>query len=159
MKAKILLLSISFLFLGACSAYQEVTQLSSPAPQSVCVVKHEAVKKEVLEVITKEFQNHGIQPTVLDGNYEIKHNQWIPTWNADQAQSCDSMGFYFARWNWDLATYMSFANIWMTDTAGSKILAQATYDASTAGTSKFINAEEKIQELMREMIIGPTTEE
>lgn len=131
--------------------------MTTPAPQNVCIVKHDAVKPGVLVALQEEFRANGINPMVVSGTYERKHNLWQPSWSPAQVQSCDALCFYVANWSWDLATYMSFANIWMTDIAASTKIAQATYDATRVpGPSKFINAESKIKELTSQMLSGKT---
>lgn len=148
---------LAIFVLGGCAAKQEVSNLSAPA-HNVCIVKHDAVKEGVLSALQEEFEANGMSPLVVDGTYEIKQNMWHPTWSPEQVRSCDALCFYVANWHWDLATYMSFANIWMTDTAGSKKIAQATYDATRVpGPNKFINAEAKIKELTAQMLVGNTT--
>jgi outer membrane murein-binding lipoprotein Lpp len=155
MVRKILIVVFALVVLGGCAATQEISQISTPAPNIVCIVKHVAVKEGVLVALQEEFQANGMTPTVVDGAYELKHNLWQPTWSPEQVQSCDALCFYVANWSWDLATYMSFANIWMTDAAGSAKIAQATYDATRVpGPSKFINAEAKIKELTSQMLAG-----
>ncbi|MEX1032354.1 MAG: Sbal_3080 family lipoprotein, partial [Cellvibrionaceae bacterium] len=155
MKNRIAILVLSLMGLGGCAATQEISQLSAAAPSTICIVKHEAVKPGVLVALTEEFQANDITPVVVDGTYALQHNLWQPQWNPDHVESCGALGFYVANWSWDLATYMSFANIWMTDTAGSTKLAQATYDATRVpGPSKFIDAESKIRELVFQMLNG-----
>lgn len=153
MKHGILVLSLLLVGLGGCAATQEITQLNDAAVNKVCIVKHEAVKHGVLTALEEEFRASGLTPVIIDGVYEKKHNGWEPTWSPEQVDACDALNFYVAQWSWDLATYMSYANIWMTDSAGSTKLAQATYDATRVpGPSKFINAEAKIKELVSQML-------
>ena len=143
----------SFLVMCGCSAVQEITPFSGEKPSSVCIVKHDAVKEAVLKTIETEYQANGVSTVVVDGIYELKHGLWQPRWYPDQVQTCDALNFYVANWGWDLAAYMKFANIWVTDLAGSEKIAQGTYDATrVAGPSKFISAEEKIKELVSKML-------
>lgn len=155
MKNKVLILLLLSAGLGGCSATQDITQLRDPAVNKVCIVKHEAVKEGVLVALEEEFRANGLTPIVVDGIYEKNHNIWEPKWYLEQVKNCDALNFYVANWSWDLATYMSFANIWMTDAAGTTKLAQATYDATRVpGPSKFIDADSKIKELVSQMLKG-----
>ncbi len=150
----ILVVVIALAVLGGCAAKQEISQLNAPAPGNVCIVKHEAVKDGVLTALQEEFEANGILPVVVDGAYERKHNRWQPTWSPEEVQSCDALCFYVAQWSWDLAAYMSYAQIWMTDSAGTNVIAQATYDATRVpGPNKFINAEAKIKEITSQMLV------
>jgi len=58
---------------------------------------------------------------------------------------------YIARWSWDLATYMSYAEIHIL--AYGKEIGHALYDSrlGRGSTKKFINAEEKINELIEQL--------
>ena len=145
------------ILLGGCAANQEITRLTMPGPQQVCIVRHEAVKEGVLEAIQQGFESHGIPTKVVSGVYEKKHAMWMPRFYIDQVKACDALCFYVANWNWDLASYMYFANIWMA-TSDGKRLAQATYDAGRVyGPNKFIIARTKILELMNDMLADFTT--
>ena len=138
--------------LAGCSAKQEITRLQT-TPQYVCIVKHEAVREGVLETIESNFASRGIRTTVVAGIYEKKHSMWEPRFYLEQVKQCDALLFYVANWSWDLATYMSFANIWMTSADGSRRTAQATYDASQVlGANKYIKASPKIQDLMNQLL-------
>ena len=157
---KILTVIFAVSILGGCAAKQQISQLGTPVPDNVCIVKHDAIKEGVLVALQEEFQAHGMTPIIVSGTYELKHNLWQPTWSPEQVQACDALCFYVANWSWDLATYMSFANIWMTDKEGSAKIAQATYDATRVpGFSKFINAEAKIKELTSKMLAGQSSPE
>jgi hypothetical protein len=151
------MLTIAALALSGCATpSQQVTHLTEK-PASICVVRHDAVKIGVLTAITSELQSKGYKATAIQGSYTMQHNLWQPQWiiaDSDAAQ-CDALLFYVANWRWDLATYMAFANIWMTDISGQKTIGQATYDASRSSftTSKFINADSKIRELTNQLVM------
>ena len=144
------------LLLGGCvSATQQITRVEGKKPKEVCIVRHDAVRVETLQAIQEGLQKNGIATRPVSGTYELKQNTWNPKWNAGEIRGCDAIGFYVANWRWDLANYMAFANIWMTTPDGSRKLGQATYDAMrVAGTSKFINAREKLLELVDQMVAG-----
>lgn len=150
------LLAIAAVFgLAGCSITQEVSPLSTPV-QQVCIVEHEAVREGVLTALQEAFAAHRASTRVIPGTYTLQHKQLNPTWQAADASGCDALAFYTANWTWDLAIYMVFANIWMTPPDGSVKLAQATYDATAGGgrMDKFIDAREKILELVNQMYAG-----
>ncbi len=144
------------LLLGGCaSATQQITRIEGQKPKEVCIVRHEAVKGETLEAIQEGFQKNGIKTRAVSGTYEQKDRMWVPKWNPAEVRGCDAIGFYVANWRWDLANYMAFANIWMVTPDGQRKIGQATYDAMrVAGTSKFINARNKLIELVDQMVAG-----
>ncbi len=138
----------------SCSIKQEVTRLDT-RPTNVCIVEHDAVRDGVLTAISEGLQRNGMAARQIKGQYSTKHNALLPTWAPADAAGCDALVFYTARWSWDLTTYMSFANIWMSNPDGTQKLAQATYDATGGGgrLDKFINAREKILELVDQMVV------
>lgn len=137
--------------LSGCAAKQEITQFNGKIPSQMCIAKHSAVKEGVLVALQKGLNSHGIKTSVINGSYIEKHGMWQPNVNPEEAKNCGAVVFYSARWSWDLATYMSFANIWVTDNTLNNKVAQATY-ISRHGLDKFINAENKILELVDSMV-------
>ena len=155
-KSRVILGVAVIALLGGCvSATQQITRVEGKKPKEVCVVRHEAVRAETLEAILEGFKKNGIATRTVSGTYELKHNTWNPKWNPAEIRGCDAIGVYVANWRWDLANYMAFANIWMITPDGSRKIGQATYDAMrVAGTSKFINARNKLLELVDQMVAG-----
>lgn len=144
--------AVCFLVAG-CATQQDVARLHEYRPQQVCIVKDDKVFDEVLETIRTGFKEHGIATRVVSGTYEKKYATWHPTYSRSDVAGCDALLFYVANWGWDLAYYMYFANIWMTDGQATKKIAQATYDAShNVGVGKFIVAKDKIRELVDQML-------
>lgn len=137
--------------LSGCAAKQEISKFSGEMPSSLCIAKHQQVKEGVLDALVQGFANHNIKTKVIDGRYVDKHGVLEPQVDKEKLQGCDGIVFYTARWNWDLALYMSYANIWVTDPLMDGRVAQATY-ISRHGLDKFINAKKKIIELVDSMI-------
>ena len=144
------LLLLGVLILSGCAAKQTISAFDEAQPKVVCVAKHEAVNEEVLEALEEGFQLHGANTRVVRGIYVEKHNLWNPQIYPNELGGCDAIAFYVANWTWDITMYMYFANIWVTDTAMTGKIAQATYQAG-GGPDKWINAKEKILELVDEM--------
>ncbi len=153
---KLSFLSIFLLavLLTACASKQEISRIEGPRPAMVCIVEHTAVRGEgVIPAIQDGISRAGLQSRVVPGTYEKKHKLWHPNFDEQSVAGCDALLFYVANWNWDIAWYMYFASIWMTDSSGEKSIARATYDATlNAGPGKFIDAREKILELVDQML-------
>jgi hypothetical protein len=60
---------------------------------------------------------------------------------------------YTARWGWDVALYMKYAEIKVYQSA--TLIGEAVYDATWGGgrLDKFINAENKIREVVEELFM------
>lgn len=138
-------------FLAGCAATQTVTQFEAEEPAIICIAEHEAVLRDGFqESLVDAFESHGASTKIIRGIYEKKNNMWHPQIYPDETVGCNAIAFYVANWAWDLAMYMYFANIWVTDVDLNKKLAQATYQ--TGGSpGKYINAREKVFELVDEM--------
>ncbi|MGZ3237648.1 MAG: hypothetical protein ACXU8A_09765 [Burkholderiaceae bacterium] len=145
----------SFLFspLIGYAAKQEITQFAEAVPQTLCVAKNDAVKEGVLDAIQEGFTSHGSTVKVVDATYTEEHAMLRPTVQREQLTGCDAIVFYVANWHWDLALYMRFTNIWITNRNMSRRLAQATYQAGI-GPGKFIDAKKKILELVDGLVEG-----
>ncbi|MEO2280681.1 Sbal_3080 family lipoprotein [Pseudoalteromonas pernae] len=159
MTKKILLTAIAAAMLTGCAAKQEVSRYeSNTAPKTVCIAKHDSVKEGFLDAMQEGFRNHDINTRVIDATYEVKHHSFQPKVNADQAQECNAIAFYTANWRWDLALYMAYANIWVTDPEQKDTLAQASY-VTGGGLDKFIDAREKVLELIEQMFAQVQTKQ
>lgn len=151
MKAFIRLsLTLFVLFLTGCAATQTITRFDSNLPESFCIAEHDAVRDGVLQALEKGFHRHGARTTVIRGIYLQNNDLWISEIHPDEVLECDAIVFYVANWTWDISMYMHFANIWVTDRELTQNIAQATYQTG-GGLDKWIDAEEKIIELVDEM--------
>ncbi|MFY8274180.1 Sbal_3080 family lipoprotein [Pseudoalteromonas sp. SSDWG2] len=143
--------SLTLALLGGCAAKQEVTQYTNrTAPETVCIAKHSSVKEGFLTAMQEGFQKHDIDTRVIDATYEVKHHSFQPKVDQGATQDCTALAFYTANWHWDLALYMAYANIWVTDTEQKDTLAQASY-VTGGGLDKFIDARKKVLELIDQM--------
>jgi len=140
---------VSYLLVGY-AAKQEITQFNHNAPQKVCTAKHEAVKDSFLTALQEGFGKSNLETEVIRGVYEKKHGMYYPQIYTNELSGCDAIAFYVANWSWDFTIYMSFANIWVTDIGMTKKIAQATYQTG-GGPDKFINAHNKVLELVNQM--------
>ena len=148
MKSLVLIALIAIL--AGCAATQEITQFDEAPPKLICIAKHDAVREGIIEALKEGFRQHGARTTVVRAIYKEEHNIWNPRIYPNEVQGCDAIVFYVANWTWDISMYMYFANIWVTDTAMTQKIAQATYQTG-GGPDKWINAREKILEMVAEM--------
>lgn len=144
---------IASVLLSGCASKQELSRFSGARPQNVCIAKNSAVKEGVLSAIDEGFRVRGSKIQVVSATYDLKHGLLQPTIVPAEVVNCDAIVFYSANWHWDLAMYMRFANIWITDRSTTKKLAQATYQAG-AGPDKFIDAKKKILELINGLFVS-----
>jgi hypothetical protein len=123
--------------LSACSIRQtiEPTQIESNA--KICIVENEAVRAGFLKELTHVLTELNIEYVITDGN---------------TANDCEWKLTYTARWKWDLALYMAYAEISVYKHGA--LDGRAYYDSTRGGArpDKFIDAEPKIRELVLELI-------
>ena len=150
MKLVNVIMILGVLFLTGCAATQDISEFDEIPPHTVCIAEHQAVREGVLDALEEGFRSHGADVKVIKGSYEKKHNMWHPQIYTSDLEGCDAIAFYVANWRWDISMYMCFANIWVTDTAMSEKIAQATYQTG-GGPDKWINARKKLLELVDEM--------
>ncbi|MFZ6775302.1 Sbal_3080 family lipoprotein [Undibacterium sp. Ji83W] len=148
MKKIVLVLFIAVL--SGCASKQTLTKFSGTIPKSVCIAKHEAVRDTVLEVLQEGFRARGIETKVISSSYVQKNSAWYPTPNPSEAANCEAIVFYVANWHWDLAMYMRFANIWVTDPTLTKRFADTSYQAG-GGPDKFIDARKKLLSMVESL--------
>lgn|GEM_PF-548031 len=142
-----------FLPLVSHATKQEITKFSEAVPQTLCIAQNEAVKEGVIDALREGFAAHGSTVRVISATYTEEHAMLHPAVAHEQTEGCDAIVFYVANWGWDLALYMRFTNIWITNRHMNHKLAQATYQASW-GPSKYIDAKKKILELVGGMVEG-----
>jgi uncharacterized protein len=102
----------------------------------------EGVIREVYEIshaYAEALKSKGLQVRTL-----------IETANLNE---CPTSSTYTAHWGWDLALYMKYAEINVYRNAA--LVGEAVYDATWGGgrLDKFINAENKIRELVEELFM------
>lgn len=139
MMKKILLAVITAsVVMSGCSIQQTIEKAELEKEAELCIVENSAVRKGFLA----EFK------TVLT-SMNIPHRMV----NASSIPaSCEWTTTYVARWTWDLALYMSYAEIKVF--RQGNLDGEAIYDSTHGGAnmSKFIDAETKIRELVNELM-------
>lgn len=124
-----------FLVLAGCSIKQNVTPArfeASQAPQ-ICMIPAKGLRQSFHEAYKAQLERKG---------FEV-----IEKPSASSPGICPLSTQYTANWNWDLAMYMSYADIRVFQ-QGAQI-GHANYDAKWGGgrLDKFIDADRKIAEL------------
>ncbi len=133
--------------LAGCAAKQDITRFETNIPKTVCIAEHKAVKAGVIDAMKKGFAKHDVETRVIPANYVLKHQDYQTELPGADTTGCNAVVYYVANWRWDIALYMAYANIWIKDVETNEKIAQASYRTG-GGLDKFIDAEEKIIELI-----------
>ena len=123
--------------LAACAIKQDVRPVGALDTRQVCVITNADVRKGFEESLHKSLRVQGYETRTLAPGAAVT--------------SCPVTVTYTANWRWDLATYMAYAEIRVFK-AGSET-GRAIYDSTRGGGNmgKFIDADRKIGELLREL--------
>jgi len=126
------------IFFTGCSIKQEVKSIDSLDSKEVCIIKNDKVRDTFLEVYRNTLENK---------NYKVI----VKEKNSNDDQVCSIKSTYIANWRWDLAMYMAYAKISVFQ--NDKLVGEALYDSLSGGANmgKFINADNKIKELIEEL--------
>lgn len=136
---KIYLIFISLftiLLFSGCSIKQEINPIDTrdTGTKEVCIIKNTAVRTTFLEAYKNALENKQYKVIIKEDNYSAKN--------------CNIISTYTANWRWDLALYLVYAelNVYKQD----NLVGKAIYDSlhGDANMNKFINAQEKIKELV-----------
>lgn len=132
-----LLIGAALLFTG-CSIQQTVEPTSVSAGGELCIVENKAVRDGFLNELKTSLAANGLSYKVLPENSSLVACEWTAT--------------YTARWTWDMALYMSYAEIKVYRNGAPD--GSALYDSTRGGAnmSKFIDAEVKIRELVDQLL-------
>ena len=135
-----LLAVIGFISIG-CAIQQTVKPVERFADRTVCIVDNPAVREGFMTSYRQALESKGYVAQKIPADASIIQ--------------CPITSTYTANWRWDLATYMSYANIKVYN--NGKPVGEALYDSKRAGlnTGKFIEADKKIKELVDQLF--PTT--
>jgi hypothetical protein len=123
---------------SGCSIKQSVRPVDfSGQPMEVCILKNEDVRQGFLDAYTGALNEKNVKVKLLPETASLNE--------------CITTSTYTARWAWDLALYMKYAEIKVYRSAA--LVGEAVYDATWGGgrLDKFINAENKIRELVDEL--------
>lgn len=138
MYTKIAALAVLTFFLSACSITQEIEPAEISKGKELCIIENTDVREGFLTEFKSVLAGRGIANRVVNASSVPADCEWTAT--------------YTANWMWDLAIYMAYAEIKIFH--NGSLDGQAQYDSRRAGANmgKFIDAEEKIRELVNELM-------
>lgn len=123
--------------LTGCTIKQEIKSAEVANNAELCIIEDTDVRAGFLKAFEKSLQENQVKYRVT---------------NSEAAKSCEWTAKYTANWAWDLALYMVYAEIKVYQ--NEKLAGEAIYDARRGGgnMNKFIDADEKIKELVDQLI-------
>lgn len=136
MKSSLVLL-IVVLMLSGCAIRQTVSPVSRLEGKQICIVQNPKVRAGFLEAFKQVLVDKGYEVRILEPSSPL--------------DTCPITSTYTANWKWDLSLYMAYAAIRVYNNA--KTAGEAIYDSQGGGANmgKFINAEEKVRELVNQL--------
>ena len=122
------------LMLFGCSISQQVDPVPRMETQNICIIENPDVRVGFIEAYRSALDSKGFQTKML--------------MKSSLPDDCPVTSTYTANWRWDLLFYMAFADITVY-TNGLRV-GRAVYDSlgGSGNPAKFINAENKIRELV-----------
>lgn len=126
--------------LSACSIRQNAMPVTLTTGENICVVHDAAVRDTVEPILLDALREKGFTARVV---------------SSFNDETCKNKLTYTAKWSWDFTIYMSEAHL--TFYRGNTKTGEATYDSKSAGglhLGKWIDAEEKLREMIDEMFPG-----
>ncbi len=133
-------LTLGLLLLTSCSINDRVEPLSVSKMTQICLRTNEAVHMSgFLPEIIHQFERHGVKATAYAGA---------------RPKGCRYHGNYVARWTWDMAMYLNFAEIKIFDRG--KQIGLVEYDARIAQfhIGKFGTTRSKLEPLFDRLFAG-----
>lgn len=132
--------ALASLALTGCAINQTVRPVERFAGKQICIVVDTSVRAGFLDTYLGVLARKG---------YAIRQ---LPPGSA--VTECAITSTYMGRWSWDLALYLSFADIKVYN--NGQLTGQATYDSTKGGANmgKFIKGETKIAELVDQLFPG-----
>ncbi len=139
LKSASLALAVASAFSG-CAIHQTVKPVENISEKQICVIENSAVRAGFLDAYRRALTAKG---------YLVR--QLPPTATISD---CSITSTYTANWRWDLALYMSFAEIKVF--SNGALAGEAKYDAQGGGANmgKFIDAQKKVEELTDQLFPG-----
>ena len=123
--------------LTGCAILQSVEPVREIDQKYICIIENAKVREGFLKAYAEALVNRGFEVRVLDGTASVS--------------DCPITSSYTAEWNWDLAIYMSYANIQIYEYG--ELVGEVVYSSKRGGGNlgKFVDAESKIKELVYEL--------
>jgi len=138
MRKRTLILIILSMGISGCAINQSIEQANIPEKTQLCIIENPAVRDGFLLEYKSVLTSKQIP-------YKVVSKSTVP-------ESCEWTSTYTANWTWDLAMYMSYAEIKVFHNGA--LDGEAIYDSTRGGAnmSKFIDAETKIRELVDKLM-------
>lgn len=138
MMKKLLAVIAASIVISGCSIQQTIEKAELEKETELCIVENPAVREGFLTEFKAVLTSKNIPHRMVSASF-------IPV-------SCEWTTTYVARWNWDLALYMSYAEIKVFHKGN--LDGKAIYDSThgSASMGKFIDAEPKIRELVNQLM-------
>lgn len=126
--------------LSGCAIHQTVKPVERFEEKQICIVENPAVRPGFLAAYRRVLTQKGYLVKQLSA--------------AASLIECPITSTFTANWRWDLAMYMSYAEITVYN--NGKPTGKANYDATRGGGNmgKFIDADKKISELVNQLFPG-----
>lgn len=139
LKIKIITI-ISVLMLTGCSIKQSVNPVDAAGYDSICFVEDSSVRQEFGNAYKRALSEKGFYVQVVS--------------SGTRYSSCPLLTTYYARWSWDVALYLSFAELKVY--RDGTLIGDATYDSRRGAgrLDKFIDAENKLRELVNQLFVN-----
>jgi hypothetical protein len=126
---------VGAILLCGCVINEAVSPVTVPNIASVCIHRNVQVfMSEFVDEVKSQLEAKGMKVHIYDG---------------DMPAECNYKLEYTANWKWDLAMYLSYANLRVFDNE-NRLLGEATYDARFGGgrPDKFGHTAEKLRPLL-----------
>ena len=137
---KILVPLIPGMLLTGCAIHQNAEPASVTSGE-ICIIDNPDVRPGFLEVYRRELEAKGYKTRVVPATSTLFE--------------CPQISRYTANWSWDLALYMTFADISVYE--DGKRVGHVVYDSTQGGLNltKFVRGETKIVELVNQLFPLP----
>lgn len=131
--------ALACITLAGCSIKQTVTPVAfsgAQAPQ-ICLIPAEGLRAGFNAAYTAQLRSKGFETRELPP--------------GTPPASCALATTYIGQWSWDMALYMSYADIQVFE--NGRRVGQALYDSTSGGArmGKFIDAQAKIIEMTNQL--------
>lgn len=139
MRIAVLLVAAAALLQG-CTINQDVSSVADKEIPEITIIENPAVRNTFLDALSAAVRKQGVEAKIGPRSSPPENYPYAMT--------------YTANWAWDMALYLVYTEINIYH-QGEKI-GGAVYDAKGGGANmgKFINAEEKVNELVDELFKG-----
>ena len=124
--------------MSGCAITEVVQPVADLNTEQVCIIEAPAVRPGFLTEYVRQLERKGYRVLALK--------------EGSAKNACEVTSTYLARWSWDLALYMSLAEINVY--RYGRVVGSARYDSRKGGGrvfEKFIDAETKIEKIVGEL--------